>query len=1690
MKLAQLGILASLILATSFSYAQHAPICDNQCGPDPGSTSYLTNIGSRPRLHNARGRSNRRAPHVPISSSSTLHMPNLIGMAEAVPGSQSYNWSQPLVSLPGRAGLDVNLILHYNSRVWDVNIDAATVTFNIDRDFPSYGFRLDYGYLENDTTDSFWILTESDGGKHQLNLRSSSTTMWDSTDSTYIQLDTSTPANPVITYANGLQIKYEKFASQGSAPTLFRPIQITDTNGNYISIAYVSVSPADIISDQQISAITDTLGRVLTFNYNSSGQLTSITQGSFTHATFTWSTTNLTYNFSGLAVSADTPPAGTSLNVLTRCTLPNGTHYDFVYGDWGIAKEVDYYSSSSALRSYEKYNFPTTATALSDVPGYSQQTISPDGTTTYLWTYNTTKSGDIVSAQSITDPAGTVTTLNLLPSSDNCAGAVSSTTVAYGGTTLRSVSNTWQQDTASHCQLTKVVTTLNDSGQVSESDFTYDSNGNITDQKDYDFGSGTTGSLLREVITNYVAPTSNHIINLVHNIQVKDGGGALKSNTDFAYDTTTLTTLTGVAHNNDVGSAPRGNLTSITRYPTATSTTGTITRNFSYDSAGNLVRADLDCCNQKTWTYTSTYQFAYPESVTRGSTTTLTTSATYNFDTGAIATATDENNQTTSFSYYTDRRPYQTTLPNNTVLTTSYDDAAAQPSVTSSNSINSLVQVSTLDGLGRGVKQQAKNGSTVISTVDTVYDGLGRVTTVSNPYGPGETPNYTTTTYDHLNRPVQVSPPSNGFYQYDYSGNATTTTDPANKQIRRFADALARLIEVDEPAYGSLPGKGSVTISGAERSKTSFSPPPKCVPRLPCDQTGDPTVTTSYDQGTVSATINGMQYSVNYGQGDTSATIAANLASAINSDPARLVNASVSSSTVNLVAIATGVGTNYSLSVSSATTSGGFAAGTTSFPITASGTALTGGSDPAVSLKTPAVTTYGYRPTGELTQVVSGVQTRTYNYDDLGRVTSTTLPESGTWSYTYYDFGGVQTRTDVRGVITSYSYDGLNRLSGISYNVGSTGVQNPGGVIFTYGTSTASNNNGRLISMTDGIGSESYSYNTMGWATQLVKNISGTNYTIGYSYNNVGELTQITYPSGRQVGQSYDAMGRLSGITNNSAIALTINNYNAAGQVLGVTYGNGVTGAFTYNDHLRLASLSYTSGSSTLLNLTYGYGINDNGQIASITDSRGAAYSTTYTYDALSRLATAQTNDLTAANTWCLNWNYDRYGNRLAQSGCGGTLQNVFLPQLTVDPATNRINSTGYAYEPNGNMTADPNHTYKYDADDRMVGVDNGAHTYSYDANRLRVIRDSTVYVYSGTKVLAEYSGGVLQKEYLYSGARLLATILGTLTTYHHPDHLSNRVETDSNANVARTFGSLPFGDVWYETGMSDKWKFTSYMRDSETLLDYAINRYESSGLGRFSSPDRLAGDAFDPQSLNRYAYVRNDPINMVDPTGKVMRGAESRCWLNDIGNWGGCVGGGGGFVDGQYVSFGVDLLLEGGLGIQCPNNICEGQTLNNGYVKFGVNVEDGTYGYQQVLPPPSDSLYDTAAIIETQRQAVVQQLANAIPGCAQDADCVAYVDDHVQPDQNVGNGCLIGGNCNFTYDGVPIDASGCDHGRCGDFPSLHFGDQTNTMTGQIDHVVHLDTANPYSYFGIGLFVHGIVDVILGNTLLRGGIGR
>jgi RHS repeat-associated protein len=451
-------------------------------------------------------------------------------------------------------------------------------------------------------------------------------------------------------------------------------------------------------------------------------------------------------------------------------------------------------------------------------------------------------------------------------------------------------------------------------------------------------------------------------------------------------------------------------------------------------------------------------------------------------------------------------------------------------------------------------------------------------------------------------------------------------------------------------------------------------------------------------------------------------------------------------------------------------------------------------------------------------------------------------------------------------VIASYGYDVLNRLSSISYNDGTPALS------FTYGgAGAASFGAGRLIATTDGVGSQSYQYNNMGLVTQITRSMSGSSYVVRYSYNPAGQIATVTYPSGRVVNERYDSMGRLTQVGSGGNMVASVGSYNAAGQLLSVTYGNGMQGTFGFNQQGQIASIQYGSTAGSILNLGYNYGSNDNGRILGITDNVTPARSTAYSYDELNRIKIAQTVDLTSPNTWELKYSYDRYGNRLGQIPAAGTA-TMPVAQLLVDPNTNRIIASGITYDAAGNMTSDGLHAYAFDAENRIKTADGTANAYAYDWAGMRVKKNGALYIYSGPKVIAEYASGALPAspsvEYIYLKDQMTAKIAGGTTTYFYGDHLSPRNEANASGTVLRTSGHFPFGDMWYETGASDKWKFTTYERDAESGLDYAQARYDSPALGRFMSVDPAAASSTDPQTLNRYPYAGNDPINRTDPSG------------------------------------------------------------------------------------------------------------------------------------------------------------------------------------------------------------------------------
>ena len=273
--------------------------------------------------------------------------------------------------------------------------------------------------------------------------------------------------------------------------------------------------------------------------------------------------------------------------------------------------------------------------------------------------------------------------------------------------------------------------------------------------------------------------------------------------------------------------------------------------------------------------------------------------------------------------------------------------------------------------------------------------------------------------------------------------------------------------------------------------------------------------------------------------------------------------------------------------------------------------------------------------------------------------------------------------------------------------------------------------------------------------------------------------------------------------------------------------------------------------------------------------ARDNSRSQSFAYDALNRIWLARTQATTGANAWGQAFGYDPWGNLLVTALTQGA-----APSFSVAAnAQNQI--VGYCYDPAGNLL-DPNacpsgnnpHTYTYNAEGQMISAVAGAYTYTYDGDGRRVQKSGGKLYWYGTNgdVLAESDlSGTITDEYVFFRSQRIARrdAAGNVDYYLSDQLGSSRVVTDSTGNLLDDCDFYPFGwDRCVASSSGNTYKFTGKERDSESSLDDFGARYYGSSLGRFMSPDPLGGHTEDPQTLNKYAYVRNNPMSLTDPSG------------------------------------------------------------------------------------------------------------------------------------------------------------------------------------------------------------------------------
>lgn len=571
-------------------------------------------------------------------------------------------------------------------------------------------------------------------------------------------------------------------------------------------------------------------------------------------------------------------------------------------------------------------------------------------------------------------------------------------------------------------------------------------------------------------------------------------------------------------------------------------------------------------------------------------------------------------------------------------------------------------------------------------------------------------------------------------------------------------------------------------------------------------------------------------------------------------------------------------------------------------------------------------TDYSYDVLNNLLTVNQGSQTRTFAYDALSRLTSATNLESGTIIYGYDYNGNLTSKKDARNIVTTYTYDALDRVNQLSYAT-PTATPTPGTyqnsptVSYYYDSGTYAK--GKLTKVTSSVSTTEYtSFDILGRVTASKQTTQGgdsAGYIMGYTYNLAGALVEETYPSGRKVRNTLDVNGDLSIVESRKTLLggywkyASSFQYNAAGAITKMRLGNGNWESTAFNERLQpiQIGLGKTEANTTnLLKLDYTYSTSgnhdNNGNILSQTitvpnstgQTNGFTAVQSYTYDELNRLKSA-VETVGTTEKWKQTFQYDRYGNRnfdQSNTSMPASFTNTAVTNPTISTSTNRITSTGWTYDAAGNTLTDAGgQSYVYDGENKQVKVSNGGGTlgeYYYDGDGKRVKKvvpnseETTIFVYDAKgDQIAEYS-------------TIVASVEDAKVNYLTNDSLgSPRINTDRDGNVTARHDYHPFGEEILTgprfeypdyRGDTVRKQFSSKERDGETGLDFFEARYYSSKLGRFVSPDEFAGgpdelfdfaeDASDnptfyanlevPQSLNKYQYTYNNPLNMSDEDG------------------------------------------------------------------------------------------------------------------------------------------------------------------------------------------------------------------------------
>ncbi len=647
-----------------------------------------------------------------------------------------------------------------------------------------------------------------------------------------------------------------------------------------------------------------------------------------------------------------------------------------------------------------------------------------------------------------------------------------------------------------------------------------------------------------------------------------------------------------------------------------------------------------------------------------------------------------------------------------------------------------------------------------------------------------------------------------------------------------------------------------------------------------------------------------------------------------------------------------------------------------------------------VELGVRPFTTYDYDVMSNLTSIKDAEDRVTiFVFDAYNRVEKIIYPGQREEDFTFDTSGRLQTRTR-GGVTTTYGYDALDRLTSKTFSDGTSA--------YSYGYD-ASGDVGFLTSAAHGGHALSWNYDLAGQVrNEIASSPSVVGTTIAYTYDLAGNPLSLSLDGATWLTYEYDDASRIDKIHRGAEVFDF--GYDDAHRRTSLDYPNLVHTSYGYDTLSRLLSLAATRVQTPISSSTYTY--DDAGN--RLTKAHPGLYAEAYVSDPLDRL-----RQVTRDGTIVEQYTYDKVGNRNRP------------PWIYSD--RNELLSNGsstFTYDLRGNLSTKidgPNTwTYEWTAENQLRRVlKNGIEItrYAYDPLGRRIERrvGSAVnrYTYDGEDVLKEdfstariEEGMVDPPPHLYiHGPGIdepLAVKHGNdAKWYYHSDGLGSVLgATDATGVISHNRKYDAFGNL--QDGADEQgYSFTGREWDPETGLYYYRARYYDPKIGRFISEDPIQWRGGDS---NFYAYVRNNPVNYLDPSG--------------LAAWG--VGGGAGWSLPGLVGDGNCMVVvdsNGGVGVLC----CAG---------VGPAASASAAGEAQVggiVCPGCDSICDLPGIFG---QVVVGGSAgpgiNASGGVSQSATSRVFI---ATVGASAGAGAYVGGTVGSCW--LTTSNRNCDSGVC-----------------------------------------------------------